>query len=236
MSPANDTFMSCSLDDTMRLWDLKTAHFTSKLLLKGVYLSSYDPTANVIAAASSYSHEVFLYDVRNIDKAPFSTFDLRAYYEHYIGPPETPNWTKLEFSNDGKHILIASATGGHMVVDSFTGQLKAICKRSAPSTRAVPGPDILTRPTGQGDVCFTPDGRFLIGGSGKPDGISVWNLSLLAGSTSTKVLEETVKLPNPDGVKEKAEVCLYNPRYNFIMSGDENLCMWYADPDLYAPI
>jgi COMPASS component SWD2 len=95
MSPADDGFMSCAEDDTLRLWTLNTQNSRGILKLQGAYLAAYDPTSSVIAAASHLTHELMLYDLRNFDKAPFSTFDLREYEGLYNRGVENPSWTKL---------------------------------------------------------------------------------------------------------------------------------------------
>ena len=76
MNPGADTFLSCSEDDTVRLWDTNTQHCCGKLLISHPYLAAFDPSANVIAIASEAAQTILLYDFRNYDKEPFATFDL----------------------------------------------------------------------------------------------------------------------------------------------------------------
>jgi len=232
MCPANDEFMSCGEDDTLRLWALNTSNARGILNLRGAYLAAYDPTSSVIAAASVLTKEVLLYDLRNFDKAPFSTFDLRDYEAQFARGAESPSWTKLEFSNDGTSILVGTAGAGHYVLDSFEGQLKHFCRRPAPSQRRPPGSKP-SRVIGQGDISFSPDGRFLIGGSGGED-VSVWDLSQRQASDG--VLKPTHSLPFPPNIKERAEICQYNPRFNQMITADQNLCIWFPDSELYAPV
>lgn len=100
-----------------------------------------------------------LYDLRNYDKEPFSVFPVSddSYLQNFSYPPRMPEFSKLEFSNDGKSILVGTTGGVHYVVDAFAGGIKARLVDHQ-STNA-PG---LT----SGDVCFTPDGRYVIGGNG----------------------------------------------------------------------
>jgi len=234
MSPSTDDFMSCSEDDTLRLWSLNTQNAKGILKLKGAYLAAYDPTASVIAAASSLTQELLLYDLRNFDKAPFSTFDLRDYDLRFNPGAESPNWTRLEFSNCGKYILVGTAGTGHYIIDSFEGQLRHFCKRSAPSSRRPPGDKISSRVAGQGDVTFSPDGKFLLGGSGNDEGVLVWDLG--QRQTPDSILRASHTLPFPPNIKDRVENCVYNPRFNFLMTADQNTYMWFPDQELYAPI
>ena len=98
-----------------------------------------------------------LYDLRNYDKEPFSIFQMSddAYLQNLTYPPRMPEFQKLEFSNDGKSILVGTTGGVHYILDAFQGGIKArLIEHQATNS---PG---LT----SGDVCFTPDGKFVIGG------------------------------------------------------------------------
>ena len=222
MNPGNDTFLSCSLDNTTRLWSINTPNPTGKLILHSAYLAAYDPSATVAAIASPGTHSILLYDIRNFDKPPFATFDMKkieaAFNPEAIieprynssGQPVFENdqnilnnpgkWTNIEFSNDGKHILLGTGTGlGHYVLDAYNGNLTAFCSLQTPSTHRplmpsttptrTPGaPSAPTRlPPGfrpspktpgvpsQGSVCLTPDGRYVIGGS-NGENLYVWDI------------------------------------------------------------
>ena len=109
-----------------------------------------------------------LYDLRNYDKEPFSVFTLSddKYLEKISYPPRMPEFTKLEFSNDGKSILVGTSGGVHYVLDAFAGEIKSRLTEHVSSN--LPGPS-------SGDTCLTPDGRYVIGGSGDKK-IVVWDI------------------------------------------------------------
>jgi COMPASS component SWD2 len=98
-----------------------------------------------------------LYDLRNYDKEPFSVFPISddSYLQNLSYPPRMPEFNKLEFSNDGKSILVGTTGGVHYILDAFAGGIKARLIDHQP-----------TNPPGlsSGDVCFTPDGRYVLGG------------------------------------------------------------------------
>lgn len=139
VAPGGDEFISCSLDNTLRIWNINTPNVAGKLTLHTPYLAAYDPSATVIAVASPGTSSVLLFDVRNYDKAPFATFDLahaeQTYQPKTFGPSYRPNgignpgrWTSLEFSNDGSTLLLGTASGaGHYLVDAFTGAVTGFC-------------------------------------------------------------------------------------------------------------
>lgn len=231
LNPSSDTFLSCSLDNTVRLWNLSSPSPHGRLNLATPHLAAFDPSATVIAIASSSTSSILLYDLRNYDKPPFSTFDLRP-----LSPPSTPpTWTKLEFSNDGKSILLAtSSPSGHVLLDAFKGDLKAYCtyppaKTPFKQSRAAPGSP--GGPLGQGDVCFSADGRFLIGGSGADHDAVVWDTQgTVVDEGDRKLLRPMAQLP----CKGRVAVCEWSPRYNMMATGDHEVVFWL--PDEYVGI
>jgi COMPASS component SWD2 len=67
-----------------------------------------------------------------------------------------PEFSRLEFSNDGKSILVGTNGGVHYILDAFQGGIKARLIDHTPAN--LPG-------LSSGDVCFTPDGRYVLGGT-----------------------------------------------------------------------
>lgn len=221
-----------------------------------------------MAVAVPLAQSVLLYDVRNYDKPPFATFDLRDIEAAYAsqqparatnghGPPA--NWTKVEFSNDGKNLLIATNGSGHYILDAFEGHLTAFCVRpqgptnrvgpmelgelrtqhraaaaSAPSSRDKSTNGTASRgntgpTTGQGDACFSPDGRYVIGGSG-PGALYVWDV--LGGEyagTDGKVLRPSADLTSKEA--GAASVVAYNPRHNLLITADRSVVFWLPEED-----
>ncbi|KAL9106572.1 MAG: hypothetical protein Q9227_008418 [Pyrenula ochraceoflavens] len=220
LSPSNDTFVSCSKDDTVCLWDLASRNPQGKLKLSTPYLAAYDPSAFVLAIASQSTSSILLYDVRNYDKAPFTTFDMSPHEDRYTSQSKGRGWTKLEFSNDGKSLLLGTDYRGHFLMDAFDGRLKSfLVGRSGSSGRAAPVSSS-SKPLGQGDACFTPDGRFILGGSGEDPDTLVWDVAQSGDAGS--YVQPTAKLRG----RERVAVIECNPRYNMVATGDNKVAMW----------
>ncbi|KAF2806505.1 WD repeat-containing protein 82 [Mytilinidion resinicola] len=225
LCPSSDNFLSCSTDNTVRLWTLQSGNYQGMLKLHAPYLATYDPSASVIAVASPPTHSILLYDLRNYDKPPFATFDMQALEQRFLGGGGG-GWSRLEFTNDGKSLLVGTTGAGHFVLDAFSGDISHFCyRKGGPSGRAAPGyAGGTSTPAGQGDVCVSPDGQFVVGGSGE-EGLLVWDIS--KAPTADNVLHPTTDLPG----QGRAAVVGYNQRHNLIVSADKDLLLWQPDPD-----
>ncbi|EZF35254.1 hypothetical protein H109_02431 [Trichophyton interdigitale MR816] len=224
VSPGTDAFLSCSKDDTVAFWDLNSRNAQGKLKLATPYLAAFDPSGSVIAIASQSTSFVLLYDFRNYDKAPFASFDLSPLEDRYTPTTKGRAWTRLEFSNDGKSLLIGTDYHGHFVLDAFEGNLKAfLVGKHGPTGRAAPV-STTGKSLGQGDVCLTPDGRYAIGGSGEQPDTLVWDLH--QPPDAKLFLEPMTRLPY---YRSRTTLAQANPRYNMFATADKEIVFWLPE-------
>lgn len=203
MSPADDTFLSGSLDQTIRLWDLKQEKYTGALEFKdstGRPIASYDPEGLIIAVG--INNEVLkFFDVRHTEKGPFSTIRI---------PNRTPDflsWHSLKFSPDGKQMLITTNCEELYVLDAFSGELKNKLAFGPPVTKPNESPC---------EASYTPDSQFIL--SGAEDGsINVWS--------ATKGTSVCVLRP-PPACAEPVQCVKFNPKYMMIGSASSKMTFW----------
>ncbi|KAF3353257.1 Peptidase M20 domain-containing protein 2 [Verticillium dahliae VDG1] len=209
--PGTDNFISCAKDDTVRLWDIKSKQWCGQLFLNQPTLAAYDPSGNVFGA-------------------PFGVFDVVDAVRSVDKDFSMKGWTKLEFSNDGKHILLGTRGNGHFLLDAFDGHLKAYLRKPEGGTRRRAagesaegfGADEGSSPESSGDCSFTVDGRYVLSGSKKD--VLVWDTQ--GTPSDEQVLDPLTVLED----KREAAVLAWNPRYNFFATADQEVLFWVPDP------
>lgn len=239
VSPSDDKFLSASLDNTVKIWDCRSSNAQGSFNFDSAWLTAFDPSASVIAIASPPAQTVCLYDMRNYDKAPFATWDLLDTERRFQSYGQVPGvgWTGMEFSNNGKFLLVSTNGPGHYVLDAFTGDLIHYAHRpnGADPSHLAPGDDLppstgsdnVTSTFVQSPACFSPDGRYVIGGNGTQTGLLVWD-AMEKTATEDRATQPVTDLPGP----RHAKVVAYNPRHNLLASADKDVMIWVPDPDM----
>lgn len=101
-------------------------------------------------------------------------------------------------------------------MNAFLGGRKGSSGRAAPVSSS-------GRPLGQGDACFTQDGRYIVGGAGEQTELLVWDTHQISNPGAS--LQPTVTLPS----RGRTAVLEINPRYNMLATADKEIQFWLPD-------
>ncbi|XP_064857787.1 WD repeat-containing protein 82-like isoform X2 [Oncorhynchus nerka] len=216
MSPVDDTFISGSLDMTIRLWDLRSPNCQGLTNPLGKPVCSYDPEGLIFAAGVD-SEAIKLYDLRSFDKGPFASFETLF--------SRVCEWTGLKFSRDGKQILISTNGGAIRILDAFNGAVLHTfsVREPLPHCTDRPGSAYSSHTHLRGynnskgislEACFTPDSDFVMIGS--EDGrVHVWST------------ESGMKIAVLDGKHSgPINTLQFNPKYMTFASACSNMAFW----------
>lgn len=208
MSPADDHFISGSLDQTIRLWELKNDKSTGVIKDVGLDpIASYDPEGLIFAVGVN-SELIKLYDVRLHEKGPFSTI------KHTRQESTVQHWKSLKFSPNGKQILISTDYEELYILDAFSGQLLHTLTFGPKLTAPIEHPC---------KASYTPDSQYILCGS--LDGcVHVWS--------ATKGVKVTVLRPDKSS-QESVQCVMFNPRYMLMATASTKLAFWIPHVDEY---
>jgi COMPASS component SWD2 len=194
-------------------------------------LAAYDNNGVVFAVGLNSYQRINLYDTRNFDKEPFLhiRIDDKA-LEKISYPPRLPFMTSLAFSSNGKLLLVGTAGDVHYVLDAFDGtllfRLEGFIGLEGGKTGREGGM-VPTRGISGEEVGWTPDSKFVVGGSldGK---VHVWDLSDESKLPQLRPGDEAVALQpvvTLDGLSSATRCVKFNPRYHMMSTaGAELVC------------
>lgn len=133
----------------------------------------------VFAVGLNHYSKILLYDTANFDKEPFQTIAVEDTALTKISFPARPlTMTSLEFSTNGKYLLVGTSGGVHYIMDAYDGYMLARLSGHQPLDPKMPlGMNEQGNRLNSGEeVCWTPDSKFVL--SGSEDGkVYVWDIA-----------------------------------------------------------
>ncbi|CAG8509666.1 6766_t:CDS:2 [Funneliformis mosseae] len=229
MSPVSDQFASGAVNEGVRLWDLRTPTFLGFINIEnGRPCIAYDPSGIVLAIGlQSHDNVIKLFDIRKFDQAPFTTLNVIDNYalpSSHPRPPTQPEWTSIKFSNDGDKILVTTSGDVHYVTDAYNTDMKRRLIGHVGLNNA-------SQLLGGEETSWTPDGRFVVGGS--QDGvINFWDVE--APLKNSAVLAEGID-SRPIHTLEyhvrPTQVVRFSPTKLMMVSGCTDLTFWLPSFD-----
>jgi COMPASS component SWD2 len=220
VSPCEDVFLSSSLDGTVKLWDLQSQTPVGNLDIGLSCLVAFDPQGIVFAVGNKYTNTIDLYDIKTFDKEPFLT----------IRPPKVADqiWTKIEFSNNGKLVLVLTNSYEHYIFDSFLSQLLTTLKTEC----KVNGGWLHSKYPTTGSGTFSPCGKFVIIGS--PDSsLQLFDLRCIKTTDGNKHIlhsDDNPKSIRPYKVIKNSpnlpRIVTFDPKLLVLATADNTVALW----------
>lgn len=217
VNPVTDTFLTASADHTVKHWDLRTPSCVGSIGVGQTSVVAFDPQGIIFAVGidgkdSSGSElgkgSVSLYDVASLERGPFLTVAVAG------GAGE--KWTKLEFANNGKYLLVGTDSSQHYLLDAILGKVLAQLVLTQEHHKGWLDFDY----SSAGSVCFTPDGKFVVAGS--PHGtLAIFDLSKLDGTTKQLYPFKVI-----DGKQGITKVLAFDPKLYTLATADDRVVLW----------
>ncbi|KAG0746712.1 hypothetical protein G6F57_007732 [Rhizopus arrhizus] len=207
MSPIDESFLTSSLDETVRLWDLRSSTGQGVIHAQGKTLAAFDPQGLVFAVGIN-CNTVCMYDCREYARGPFATWKVE---DSFYSRENLPEWSSLKFTPDGKCLIITTVGSIIYVLDSYTGNLlQRLVGHS--------GPDNALLSCGE-EVSVSPDARFVMAG-GKDSYLRFWDLYQRDEINCSPFI--TLSTPHKKGI----HVASFAPSHAVIVTGGSELAMW----------
>lgn len=222
VNPVSETFLSASADHTVKHWDLRVTTPLGNVVAGQTSLVAYDPHGIVFvvakdpdAADDSGKGTVQFYDLSHYERGPFATASI------YCTPGQ--RWTKTEFSNNGKLLLIGTDSADHYILDAMLGKLLTrLSQLEEPHVGW-----LRFNYASSGLVSFTSCGKFVLAGS--PSGkISLFDLSTIKASEKNPSVVKPFDVLNGYGI---SKIVAWNPKLLNVATADDLVVLWAPDVD-----
>lgn len=184
MNPVNDSFLSGSVGDAIKLWDLRSPDAQGTMPVQGHPTVAFDPSGEVFALGISERMTVLLYARNQFTSAPFMVIPIEddAYLSTISMPPRPAIVTSLAFSPTASsgQLLVGTAGDQHYILDTWSNAYKwrlighqGLERIKADASNGLP--NVAEAGVSGEEVCWSPDGKYVLAGTA--DGaICIWEI------------------------------------------------------------
>ncbi|KAG7662339.1 SWD2 [[Candida] subhashii] len=228
VNPIHNTFLSSSFDGTVKHWDLKSSSSIGNIDIGQNSIIGFDPHG-IIFAIGKYPDEnstigsIGLYDLKTFDKGPFLQVSIPV--------SKGQIWNKLEFSNNGKLLLISTESSEHYILDAFSGKVLAriqLDKQSPSHNHTQPKNWMSFKYPYTGSCTFSPCGKFVLIGS--PYSIvHIFDLNDLKTSRDHNSDLEPIILTKSSNIQSThgiPKIVAFNPKLFTFATADTTVTLW----------
>lgn len=230
VNPVTDTFITSSVDHTVKLWNLKASSPIGNILTGSVACVAFDPHGIIFVIAVGPHKDtphgsVSFYDANSFERGPFHVTKVECSSEE--------TWTKAEFSNNGKLLVIGTDSSDHHVIEALLG--KYLAELSV--TESPQNGWLKSKYLSAGLVCISPCGKFALCGSPKGS-IYIFDLNKLknadkAGQEIRKSSLGKLRLFPSKEIKGHgvARIIAFNPKLLNLVTADDSVILWSCAND-----
>lgn len=216
-----DSFYSSSIDYTVKCWDTRVNTFTSSLSLDSTPLIALDSSNSVMAVLEVGTNILRLIPLEKFPSGIIKVKDVTNILIDYSTPDRSTLIPKsIKFTNDNKHIIITTSGSRHVILNAYT--LRPLCYLTGQISFTE------RKYIDTGNLSVTPNGQFVVGGSGNGE-ILLWNIGSLADDVDRPVdMVPQEVISNQVAFKQQLvpRIVAVNPRFGMWTTADMDVTFW----------